>query len=377
MTQKELLELAQKFEFGTCSESEKKLLFDYCERVQTKNYTEDWDLLKEDQVRRKLLQRINTLIAQEARPAYPRRSVVNRRWYVAATITVLVLTASVFYYITNSNNGQSSTNAVMLKLHNGTVLNLDVSSEINILDPDGKLIASQKEKELNYSKGNISEKDALNTLTVPYGSTFNLKLSDGTQIYLNAGSSVEYPVHFADQNERQISISGEAYLEVAKDAHRPFIVKSDDLKVRVLGTKFNIQSYPEDTIAEVVLVEGSVCLYSKTEEFDLSRNTLLTPGHKASFNKSNLKISEDPVLTQTYTSWVKGELIFRNRTFDDILKTLERAYDIKFINKNEKLSKDVFNANFGKNPSIENVLKELRTTYGINYQIKGNLIIIS
>ena len=147
----------------------------------------------------------------------------------------------------------------------------------------------------------------------------------------------------------------------------PFVVKANNLKVRVLGTQFNVSAYPEDETTDVVLVEGSVSLYKAIEEYG-DNNTLLEPGFKGSFNKAANSFDTEKVITSIYTSWMKDELVFRNMTFANILKKLERHYDVVIVNNNGTLSQNSFNANFGDEP-IENVLEELKLNYGIEYSI--------
>ena len=123
-------------------------------------------------------------------------------------------------------------------------------------------------------------------------------------------------------------------------------------------------------------MEGSVSLYHDEENF-IEQGTLLAPGHKASFNKKHKTVSKEKVLTYQYISWIRDELIFRKMTFENILKKLERHYNVKISNNNLKLSKEKFNANLGNPPTIEAVLKDLKTTYNINYTINGDQITIT
>src|SRR5690606_22630816 len=139
----------------------------------------------------------------------------------------------------------------------------------------------------------------------------------------NAGTSLKYPVKFLNGQERLVFLTGEAFFDVAEDADHPFIIKADDLNIRVLGTKFNVSAYPEDATADVVLVEGSVGLYDHTAKFDTD-TFLLEPSEKGSFNKKEKKLKSEAVSTSTYTSWIEGELVFRNMSFENILRKMER-----------------------------------------------------
>ncbi|MGK4568546.1 FecR family protein [Flavobacterium sp. 3HN19-14] len=127
-------------------------------------------------------------------------------------------------------------------------------------------------------------------------------MSDGTVIHLNSGTTLRYPVKFIAGENRQVFLDGEAYFDVAKDKAHPFIVNADKLNVRVLGTHFNVTNYPEDDQTDVVLVEGSVGLYGSNTTFDATKNTVLKPGYKGSFNKNTSSINTKPVVTDFYTS---------------------------------------------------------------------------
>ncbi|MCB0743094.1 MAG: FecR family protein, partial [Ignavibacteriae bacterium] len=295
-----------------------------------------------------------------------------------AAVLLILFTSSYFIYIYQAGTKEFviPNNAITLELQDGTKKVIDEQGTQMILDNNGEVIGKQEGKQLTYHKSASQKELVYNTLTVPYGKTFELKLSDGTVAHLNAGSSMTYPVEFIDGKNREISITGEAYLNVAKDALHPFIVNTKGLNVRVLGTQFNVSAYPEDTVSEIVLVEGSVAMYEEKETYNSERATLLEPGFKGSFDKQKQSITKNKVITSSYTSWINGELVFRNMTFENILKKLERHYDVVILNNNKELSQKKFNANFGKEP-IANVLEELNKYYGIKYQFKnGNQVVI-
>ena len=259
--------------------------------------------------------------------------------------------------------------------------NLEVISEgvaVDIADSKGKVIGRQQGNRLIYGdtdreSNTNADVVVFNQLTVPYGKRFELELSDGTIVYLNAGSSLKYPVRFLGEGERKVFLVGEAYLEVAKDSGRPFTVRTSDLlEVQVLGTRFNVSNYPEDETTEVVLVEGSVGLHSNGEN---KSPLILEPGYKGSFDRQKGNISTTPVITGVYTSWVKGELVFRAMSLENILRKLERHYNVTITNQNLEYSQKKFNANFGNEP-IEIVLNYFKNTYGIDYTIDNNSIIL-
>ena len=255
-------------------------------------------------------------------------------------------------------------------MEDGSVKIIEENSSVTLTNSKGAVLGQQKGNEIVYSDAEVGDELVYNTLKVPFGKRFELSLSDGTKAYLNAGSSLKYPVKFLRGQDRNVYITGEAFLEVAKDSLRPFIVNTEKMNVRVLGTKFNVSSYPEDDNSEVVLVEGAVSLYKANVDYDPSREVLLRPGYKGSFSKKSNEISKDSVITSLYTSWMKGELIFRNMSFSNIIKKLERHYNVAIVNNNTALGAKKFNANFGE-ASLEKVLQELKANYGVEYTING------
>ncbi|WP_236975200.1 FecR family protein [Membranihabitans maritimus] len=271
--------------------------------------------------------------------------------------------------------GTTKDDAITLELGDGRIEVINPDGSRMVKDEQGNVIGIQNQEVLTYENGAI-EKLQYNTLRVPYGRRFQVRLSDGTLVYLNAGSSLKFPVKFLNSEQyREVIVSGEAYFDVSENKDKPFIVNTGGMDIRVLGTQFNVSTYPEDESIEVVLVEGLVRLDMEANETGSDRENLLKPGYKASFSKEENTVSKQEVATSIYTSWTRGELVFRNMTFEDILKKMERKYDVKISNQNDKLAKERFNASFG-DVSIEKVLSYLHTIYGIDFTIQENNSVI-
>src|SRR5690606_38213072 len=158
----------------------------------------------------------------------------------------------------------------------------------------------------------VGDELVYNTLKVPFGKRFELSLSEGTKAYLNAGSSLKYPVKFLRDRDRNVYITGEAFLEVAKDSLRPFIVNTEKMNVRDVGTKINGTTYQEDDSSEIGMVEDHVSLYKSNVDYRPSSEMFLKPGYIGSFSNKNNDISKDSVIASLYTTWMKVELIFRH-----------------------------------------------------------------
>jgi len=299
-----------------------------------------------------------------------------------AALLVSILGVSYFYLFQNkvvdSKNNQllTSENNIILELESGKTKVIDIKSESEIINKSGNIVGNQIGNLIDYKIKNNVENSTYNTLKIPYGKKFQIILSDGTRVFLNSGSSLKYPVKFLKNQDRQVYLlNGEAYFDVTKDSRHPFIVTSNNMNLRVLGTKFDIYSYPEDKTINTVLVNGSVSLYKKNEIFDTAKTTLLTPNHKASWNKTSSKISIQKVDTSIYTGWKEGKLIFKNISFYNILKKLERHYNVTIINNNKELEKQYFNAAFDLE-TIDQVLNSFNKSFPLKYTIKNNHIII-
>lgn len=298
-------------------------------------------------------------------------------YYKYAAILILFLGGIYFYTNSTILKGQNvivpREDQIVLQVGNESMQSIDPTQERMVTDKFGKVIGKQEKNRLVYSNAYSNGKLVYNTLKIPYGKKFEVQLSDGTVVYLNAGTSLRYPVQFVKNQSRQVYLTGEAYFEVSKDKAHPFTVNTQEVKVEVLGTKFNVNSYTEDISTDVVLVEGKVSLYKdkKTTE----NQVYLLPGIKGSNLRGQQKIMTEAVNTDYYTAWVKGSLVFKNESFTSIIKKLERYYNITFINKNKALGKEIFNARFDNEP-IEVVLKYFSDSYAIDYTIDDNKITI-
>lgn len=322
------------------------------------------------EVRKQLSERIQ----KENSVFYKRRF---SSYYKYAAILIVALGG--FYFYKNTLTVQSKQNVVIpredeIVLQLGSESqNLDLDDDKNIVDENGNVIGKQEKNRLVYNKTYSSGKLVFNTIKIPYGKKFEIELSDGTIVHLNSGTSLRYPVQFIKNKNRQVFLLGEAFFEVKKDQAHPFNVNTQDINVEVLGTKFNVDTYSENTTANVVLVEGKVSLYKDNSAKE--NPVYLKPGMKGSTIMGQSEIKTEEVNTDYYTAWLKGSLVFKNASFDEIIKKLERHYNVTFINRNKMLGKEIFNARFD-NEHIEVVLKYFSDSYAIDYNIDRDRITI-
>ncbi|MCK4662055.1 MAG: FecR family protein [Bacteroidales bacterium] len=201
-------------------------------------------------------------------------------------------------------------------------------------------------------------------------------LSDGTKIWINSGSSLKYPDVFTGK-KREVFLEGEAFFDVAHNIKSPFIVTTSLLQIEVLGTEFNISSYPDDETIETTLVAGTVKITSKNTKSKLVKeNYILKPNEKATFSKNNNTIVVDEVITLYYTSWKDGRLFFNNETFENIAKKLERWYDLEIKLADSELKNNRYTCVVNNDKTIEHVLNLLDICTPIEYSIEGKAITI-
>jgi Fe2+-dicitrate sensor, membrane component len=190
-------------------------------------------------------------------------------------------------------------------------------------------------------------------ISVPAGQMTQIKLPDGSKVLLNSGSVLKYPTVFANTS-RDVSIDGEAFMEIAKNPEKPFRVTTNKFSVEVLGTTFNITAYSNENHSNVTLIEGSVKIST-----DNNKNTQkIIPGQSASITDGNLtEIAQ--VNTQFYTSWKDGKIVFRKETLEEIAKKLERWYNVEIKFADEDLKKEIFSGTLLKYKPVEQVFKSL------------------
>ena len=261
---------------------------------------------------------------------------------------------------------------IVLETENGE--QLIIEKEEKSLKIDAKINLLQKSNKLVYDKDLKTETLVFHSLKVPYGKRFDIILSDNSKVYLNSGSTLRYPIKFLDNQIREVFLEGEAFFDISEDEKNIFRVNSNGINVEVYGTKFNFKNYPEDYISDVVLVNGSVGI-SSSENKSITK---LTPGFKGSVDKENFIIEKVKINTKLYTSWINGQVVFRSESFNQIIKKLERLYNVTIINNNEKISEELFNATIDtEEEKIEDVLNYFNKIYNIEYQVYNNKIIIN
>ena len=228
---------------------------------------------------------------------------------------------------------------------------------------------------ISYWQGEVNVKDTFADISVeaPLGSKTKLYLPDGTLVWLNAGSRMTYSQGFGVDN-RKVELEGEGYFEVKRNEKIPFFVKTKDLQLQVLGTKFNFRDYPEDHEVVVSLLEGKVGLNNLLRE---EKEAVLSPDERAVLNKANGLLTVESVTASNASQWTDGYLFFDEELLPDIAKELERSYNVKIHIANDSLKTFRFYGSFvRREQNIQEVLEALASTEKMQYKIEERNITI-
>lgn len=231
--------------------------------------------------------------------------------------------------------------------------NFTLGKEVSLVMSDGEQIdINNKESKIEYNRLGTSilvddtirleqnnKSNGFNQMIVPYGKRSYLLLSDGTQVWINSGSRLVYAPQFTGDT-REVFLEGEAYFEVAKDASKPFYVRTDAFTINVLGTKFNVKAYKDDNEYTTVLVEGKVSM--KVQDQFFSKGVILVPNQKLTLMKGQDDFQRSYVDdTGFYTNWIYGYFEFKNANLSDVLKSIQRYYNIDIELNTENKSSTV------------------------------------
>ena len=266
---------------------------------------------------------------------------------------------------------QGRQNNVCLVLSTGEMVDIsNVGQEEVKLDKGTKLYEGNR---LEYVRPDSLHKKELefNQLIIPKGTFYHLVLSDGTKVWLNADSKIKYPVSFG-QDKREVSLRGEGYFEVAKDSTRPFIVSTDKMDVRVLGTTFDVNTYEDEGKSFVVLVEGLVEVSAGKGE-----SRIITPGYMAEVNMHDVqaKIQISKCDAEHYIAWKSGNFSFRNASLTEILKRVSRYYDVTVI-REEVFEEEYYTGDVSSDVPLESLLAVIESSTSVSFKVERKIVYV-
>lgn len=298
--------------------------------------------------------------------------------YVALIVLLLTIGGSLFLFKPSSHSSivaavddgifRINANKPILTLSSGKqiilstdTLNEPLLNKIDIISRDSNSFMHKINLNSNYNK-----------LTIPRGCEFYLTLSDGSRVWLNAGSELKYPGVFGKE-ERKVYLSGEAYFEIVQDSTSPFKVYASGMELEVLGTSFNVQAYEDEDVITTTLVTGKIVQYYPV----IHEKIVLEPSTQSVYNSSLGILKTQKADIQEAVAWKDAKIIARNQRLDDILRILSRWYDFEVIYENPELRDIRFHLHSNRFENIRMILDILQATNGIHVRYQGNRIYIS
>jgi ferric-dicitrate binding protein FerR (iron transport regulator) len=269
-------------------------------------------------------------------------------------------------------------NGATLTLANGTKILINDALAGNIASQSGVKISKSKDGQIIYEVTDQgTNKNEYNTLTTTRGEQTQVRLPDGSLVFLNAASSLRYPTSFAKTAQRRVSLTGEGYFEVAKSKSQSFVVSTAKQEVEVLGTHFNINAYGDENAVKTTLLEGSVrvAMLSATGSGTLIGNPqILKPGQQSVLDEKGLEVVD--VDLDEAVSWQKGYFRFYDEDIATVMRKVSRWYNVE-VEYSGEMTKVGFTARITKYSSIKDVLGTLEKTKAVHFKIEGRKVIVS
>jgi len=368
---KRYLELAEKWMNGTITPEEEVIFAHWYNQDQDTPVALESDFATDEAA---LRQRIFERLRTRSKSAKAKNKLKSYRYPIAASIALFLLLSGYFGLSLYRSGSRSSDvlpggNHALLTLADGMTIPLDKAKSGQLAAVSGIHITKTDDGTIVYTavsstSGNPSAKNRVST---PRGGKYRVLLSDGSTVWLNASSSISFPVVFND-TIRQVELVGEAYFDIKTDQHRPFHVVTSNHTVNVLGTSFNVCAYPDDANTSTTLVEGMVRVETAYER------QLLKPGQQAAIS-SGVRININTVDVDAITAWKTGFFSFDNEDITEVMKKVSRWYDVDVVNQSEPRPFR-FGGTFSCDKKLSELLRHLQEISDYHFTIKGRRIIV-
>ncbi|HMI01584.1 MAG TPA: FecR domain-containing protein [Pedobacter sp.] len=273
-------------------------------------------------------------------------------------------------------NGRIADKA-MLTLADGRKINLtDARIGLLVRQPGLEIIKAGEQLITCKITGPVSQMDpgALNTITTPRDGQMEILLSDDTKVWLNAATTLIFPIVFADIQKRRLSLSGEAYFEVSKDKAHPFVVSAQNQVVEVLGTHFNISAYVDELVVKTTLLEGSVKVSSLAKDGKVFSSVILRPDQQALGSGETIDVVQ--VETEDMVAWKDGDFVFRKEPLENIMIKLARRYNVEVVYEDRLIRKQRFGGSISSQAKLHEVLEMLELTGGVHFRTEGKKVFV-
>lgn len=310
------------------------------------------------------------------------RAIRYRLWFRIVAILLLCV-GVVFFKMKDDRPNRVADiapggNKAILTLADGSRIVLDTAGKGNLAHQGAVRITKTDDGQLVYTINEGSKKDETaaglsNSIVTPKGGQYQVNLPDGTRVWLNAASSLTFPVSFAKLKERKVELKGEAYFEVQKDLTKPFIVQSDKQIVQVLGTHFNIDAYSDEPNTKTTLLEGSVKV--RGLNVAIGEEALLKPGQQARIKSASGQADVVSVDPTSEIAWKNGLFFFENEPIENIMKQITRWYDVEVVYEDDVKGKTVWGS-VTRYTNVSKVLSILALTGEIHFKLEGRRITV-
>ncbi|MDP3469021.1 MAG: FecR domain-containing protein [Daejeonella sp.] len=383
MNKKDFQKLLDKYIAGEASLEEEQRLLNFYGSFQNQSEIDQ----EIDHVGDNIFEKIQESIHPVEEDQYSYRFYYLKSISIAAMILLAITTGLYFYSnreiaepesfaeIDVRNDIAPGYNKAILTLADGSKISLDDAAN-GLLASQGNIAITKTENgQIVYENNTIdrtkfmSTRSVINTIQTPKGGKFQVRLPDGSRVWLNSASTLSYPTTFAG-NERKVQLKGEAYFEISPNKNIPFRVQSGNQMVEVLGTHFNINSYDDEDYVKTTLLEGSVKVILNSNPNVVANTRLLKPGEQSLTKSTQSAIRIKSADTEKAVAWKNGYFKFKNTPIMEIMREIERWYDVELVYEG-KMPNDEFTGFISNDVKISAVLKIMEESGGVKFTVKG------
>lgn len=366
-------ELLQRYHEGLCTAEETAAIEQWYSELLDKS---SWDFAPGEET--VVGQRVKQRVMAGLHPVEDSRIRRLTTFRLAAACLLVLLGTGIAYYLLRSSSREQvavadktdalpGSNRAILTLANGNTVVLDSAANGTLAQQGAASVQKLNNGQLAYYNNNKDNSIVYNTLSTPRGGQYQLTLPDGTGVWLNAASSIRYPTSFSG-SERKVEITGEAYLEVAQMANKPFkVIVNNQLHVQVLGTSFNINAYQDEHAIRTTLLSGRIQVASPD-----GTPLVLKPGNQASLQSGRLTVGEAD--GEQVLAWKNGYFHFDRADIQTIMRQVARWYDVEIIY--EDIPQKKFSGTIPRDVNVSKVFKILELTGNVHFSIKGNKVTV-
>ncbi|MEH3114062.1 FecR family protein [Pedobacter terrae] len=321
---------------------------------------------------------LNKILTVDKPTRSPRRILMNSLKWAAAAVVFVVFSLTAYLSLQKKKEHVFATdiapgkNKAILTLADGRKISLSDAMKGDVAKEAGFSITKTDDGQLVYNiagSENVND-DRLNTISTPNGGEWQIKLPDGSTVWLNAASSIQYALNIGTAKHRMVKLDGEAYFEVTKNAAHPFTVETDKQTVEVLGTHFNINSYKDENVTRTTLLEGSVRVSHK----NTNESEVLKPGEQSLVTASGINIKEADV--DEAVAWKEGYFKFNNEKQASILRKVARWYNVEVEYVDPEAKDVMYYGTVNRFEKISKMLTKFEQTGEVRFDIKGNKLIV-